>query len=137
VICGGQACSIDGAVCCSELSAGGDTRLFCQRGSEDCPPPPNFVPDIPINCDEHSDCPPDRVCCRAGTSTSSELSCKLPQPSPGTDETSIDFDSCAPLNPMLFGDQLCLSPRGSFPCPAFQDCTLTNDARFPGFGFCQ
>jgi len=110
--------------------------LFCQRGSEDCPPPPAVIPDNPISCDEHADCPPDRVCCNSGTSTSSEISCKLPEPSPGTDELSIDFESCAPLNPMLFGFQVCESPRGSFTCPAFKDCTRTSD-RFPGFTFCQ
>jgi len=72
----------------------------------------------------------------AGTSTSLEVSCKLPQPSPGTDELSIDFESCAPLNPMLFGDQLCQSPQGTFQCPAFEECTSTND-RLPGFAFCR
>jgi hypothetical protein len=37
---------------------------------------------------------------------------------------------------MLFGNQLCLSPQGSFPCPAFESCTSTND-RLPGFAFCR
>jgi hypothetical protein len=72
----------------------------------------------------------------AGTSTSTEVSCKLPQPSPNTDETSIDFESCSPLNPMLFGRQLCQSPQGSFQCPAFQECEFTNQ-RLPGFTFCR
>ncbi len=134
--CGNQSCPVTGAVCCSELSAAGNTRLFCQTGAEVCPAPPAFIPSVPINCDEHLDCPPSRVCCRAGTSTSMELSCKLPNPSPDTDELSIDFESCDPLNPMLFGDQLCESPRGRFDCPSFQDCTGTN-SRLPGYIFCQ
>ncbi|HKO93643.1 MAG TPA: hypothetical protein VJU61_20965 [Polyangiaceae bacterium] len=136
VQCGSESCPITGAVCCSELSAAGETRVFCQRGTETCPEPPNFVPDIPINCDQNADCPTNRVCCMAGTSTSTEVSCKLPQPSPGTDETSIDFESCAPLNPMLFGNQLCQSPRGTFQCPAFESCDSTSD-RLPGFAFCR
>jgi len=38
---------------------------------------------------------------------------------------------------MLFGDQLCESPRGSFTCPAFEDCAPMNELRFPGFAFCR
>jgi hypothetical protein len=71
-----------------------------------------------------------------GTSTSLEVSCKLPNTSPGfEDPTSLDFESCAPTNPMLFGYQLCQSPLGSFPCPAFKACNTTNQ-RLPGFTFC-
>lgn len=136
VTCGTETCPIRGAVCCSELSAGGETRLFCQRGTTTCPAPPAIIPDIPISCDQNVDCPANRVCCYAGTSTSAEVSCKLPQPSPGTDELSIDFESCAPLNPMLFGNQLCRSPQGNFACPAFESCDFTND-RLPGFAFCR
>jgi hypothetical protein len=72
-----------------------------------------------------------------GTSTSLEVSCKLPNQSPGfEDPTSLDFESCAPANPMLFGRQLCRSPQGTFTCPAFQACTATSE-RLPGFTFCE
>lgn len=136
VICGAEECPISGAVCCSELSAASNTRLFCEEGSEECPAPPAVIPDIPINCDEHVDCLASEVCCMAGTSTSTEVSCKNPQPTKGTDESSLDFASCAPLNPMLFGDQLCFSPAGSFQCPPFEVCESTNQ-RLPGFAFCR
>jgi hypothetical protein len=61
---------------------------------------------------------------------------KLPNPSPGTDELSIDLESCDPLNPMLFGYQVCVSPQGTFQCPAFEVCEFTN-SRLPGYAFCR
>lgn len=136
VACGSETCPISGGVCCSELNAAGETRLFCQRGGEACPAPPAVIPDIPIDCDQHADCPSNRVCCMAGTNVTAEVGCKLPNPSPGTDENSIDLDSCDPLHPMLFGNQLCRSPAGNFACPPFESCTFTTD-RLPGFAFCR
>jgi hypothetical protein len=77
------------------------------------------------------------VCCFSGTSTSGEVSCKLPRPSPGFGPDDLDFDSCAPEHPMLFGNQLCQAPDGTdFTCPAFEGCDSTND-RLPGFRFCR
>lgn len=116
VTCGSENCSLSSDVCCSEFAASGNTRLFCEEGASAYPPPPASIPDIPIRCDEPSDCPSSRVCCYAGTSTSGEVACKLPNPSPAADESSLDFES--------------------FPCPAFENCESEND-RLPGFVFCR
>ena len=145
VACGAQTCAanaqlndesgpppINGNVCCSGSDANGALRQSCESNTNSCPLPSRST----VSCDEHTDCEQGLVCCVFGVNVADWVSCKRPGPTPGFDETELDFQSCAPLNPMLLGGQLCRSPRGEFPCPAFETCSFTRPW-LPGFTFCR
>jgi hypothetical protein len=121
-----------GCVCCSELSA--EERRACSASRQrDLPSPSRRHSRHPDQLRRARRLPTGRGCCRSGTSTSSELSCKLPQPSPGTMRAASISKAAPRSNPMLFGDQ-CANRRAGVSryVPAFEDCAPMNELRFPG-----